>query len=121
MPTRAKLRKDQKQTIMEFAGSAQDDASMNTVRAGLHTALFRQAELHHARRVGPVVWSIFPAKAAPDLLHRAGLLQKGRGLLVWLEQHPGTVVVVGSLDVLMPRGYLGPELDANTRRRGAQA
>ena len=104
MPTRSALRKARRQVLLSFAGTTMQPVAMGQAKASVHRDLMGMADRAGATRLGPVVWRVYAAQAAPTMLKASGLADRpaALGLVAWLLATPGGVVLVGSLDVGLP-------------------
>lgn len=86
--------------LLEWAGSGDTPEELALVREATHHNLLRTLSLTPGvRQAGPVEWRTYAPEAAADMLAEAGAGDHpaAAGLLAFLRDVPGTVLVVASV------------------------
>jgi hypothetical protein len=87
-------------TMLRFTGCPPSGPDFDFARQMTHDEVTAGVEEIGGRPIGPVTWRTYAAEEAEEMLRMAGLLQhpNGPGLVEFLRDHPGTVLMIASLD-----------------------
>lgn len=91
-------------TVIRFTGCPPSGPDFDIARAMTHDEVIEGIRIVGGRQTGPVRWRTYDPSIARDMLEEAGVWDSPNapGLIDFLRDHPGTVLMVASVD------YEGP-------------
>lgn len=89
-------------TMLRFTGCPPDGPDFDYARQMTHDEVTAGVDEIDGRPIGPVRWRTYAPEAAAGILKDAGIWDSPNapGLVEFLRDHPGTVLLIASLDYI---------------------